>query len=572
MMLLLMKISKIQLGSGIARPIMCLCLGLVSLVIVSLIGHHQLKKLADGSGYDRSSSGSASRVAMSPEQMDKAVRDILLNNFTGSNFIKYFSDLSKTEHLSGTEDNQKVAEFIRKSWMEQGLQAVHFAKYDKVLLNNPVNPSPIEIFDDFGKVHYRIDSRLNNAPNSKRKHSKGSKGDFTFDTSSTVKGLPVYVNYGRAEDYETLYKLGVNVNGKIAIAKYGLIKPIDKAIEAQKRNVIGLILYSDPTLSVNKSVSRPANFKAVPLNLFRHFGDPLTPLYPALKYVVREYEEKHLFERQLIPSIPVQSIGVRDAWYLLRTMDDQKVLEHFQGSFNFSYHYGPGFQKRRQIIRMPVQNVPQRKTIQNVVGYIEGKEESDRYVIVGHRYDGSFHDTRDSNYGTSVMLEMSRVFMTAINETGWQPKRTIVFCAWDSQAGLTEWIEEFKTILEQRVIAYLNVNSITGSEALWIESNPSLIRAATNSAKNVLNASLDEVVNSDGGIVQIHNGISEVSSPGMGNEHARFLSYLGIPMLSFGFYNKTKAHPLSSRANETQLAAHIAAGKCSLQFYISLFL
>ena len=55
-----------------------------------------------------------------------------------------------------------------------------------------------------------------------------------------LQGDLVYVNYGRVEDYITLeQKLSLNVNGKIALARYGKIFRGDKV-----SGFIVLIFYS----------------------------------------------------------------------------------------------------------------------------------------------------------------------------------------------------------------------------------------------------------------------------------------------------------------------------------------
>lgn len=44
-----------------------------------------------------------------------------------------------------------------------------------------------------------------------------------FSKNGKVSGQIVYVNYGRVEDLEKLVELGVDLEGKIAICRYGKI-------------------------------------------------------------------------------------------------------------------------------------------------------------------------------------------------------------------------------------------------------------------------------------------------------------------------------------------------------------
>ena len=51
---------------------------------------------------------------------------------------------------------------------------------------------------------------------------------------------------------------------------------------------------------------------------------------------------------------------------------------------------------------------------------------------------------------------------------GWRPRRTIIFCSWAAEeyglVGSNEWIEQFSTHLQQRAVAYLNVDMVFESK------------------------------------------------------------------------------------------------------------
>ena len=67
-----------------------------------------------------------------------------------------------------------------------------------------------------------------------------------YGTSGDITAPLVYVNYGLPPDYEALKKAGVDVKGKIAIARYGNSFRGVKAKVAEDNGAIGLIIYSDP--------------------------------------------------------------------------------------------------------------------------------------------------------------------------------------------------------------------------------------------------------------------------------------------------------------------------------------
>src|SRR6201991_4471649 len=66
----------------------------------------------------------------------------------------------------------------------------------------------------------------------------GADGDVTADL--------VYANYGMPDDYKDLARRGIDVKGKIAIARYGVGWRGLKPKLAQVHGAIGCLIYSDP--------------------------------------------------------------------------------------------------------------------------------------------------------------------------------------------------------------------------------------------------------------------------------------------------------------------------------------
>ena len=62
-----------------------------------------------------------------------------------------------------------------------------------------------------------------------------------------MEGEVVYVNHGRAEDYEALARLGIDVKGRIALARSFKGYRGGKSLEAEKRGALALVTYSDPS-------------------------------------------------------------------------------------------------------------------------------------------------------------------------------------------------------------------------------------------------------------------------------------------------------------------------------------
>ena len=67
-----------------------------------------------------------------------------------------------------------------------------------------------------------------------------------YSGSGEAEGEVVYANYGTKEDFDALKKDGVEVAGKIVLARYGQNFRGFKAKFAQAAGAAGLIIYSDP--------------------------------------------------------------------------------------------------------------------------------------------------------------------------------------------------------------------------------------------------------------------------------------------------------------------------------------
>lgn len=67
-----------------------------------------------------------------------------------------------------------------------------------------------------------------------------------YSASGNVTAPFVYVNYGTYRDFEDLVEAGIELKGKIAIAKYGGIFRGLKVKRAQELGMVATVIYSDP--------------------------------------------------------------------------------------------------------------------------------------------------------------------------------------------------------------------------------------------------------------------------------------------------------------------------------------
>src|SRR5262249_46539650 len=107
---------------------------------------------------------------------------------------------------------------------------------------------------------------------------------FSADGEATAP--LVYVNYGNTDDYEALDKPGVNVRGKIVVARYGAGWRGIKVKVAAEKGALACIIYSDPRddgyfegETYPKGAFRPEQGvqRGSVADMPQYSGDPLTP-------------------------------------------------------------------------------------------------------------------------------------------------------------------------------------------------------------------------------------------------------------------------------------------------------
>jgi N-acetylated-alpha-linked acidic dipeptidase len=150
-------------------------------------------------------------------------------------------DLSAYPHHVGSPGGKVVAEKILAKFKAYGLDA-HLAPY-KVLFPTP----KVRLLEMTGPTKYTAtlkESALAEDPTSGQAGQLPTYNAWSAD--GDVTGKLVFVNYGLPDDYETLAAMGIDVKGKIVIAKYGRSWRGIKPKVAYEHGAIGCIIYSDP--------------------------------------------------------------------------------------------------------------------------------------------------------------------------------------------------------------------------------------------------------------------------------------------------------------------------------------
>uniref|UniRef100_A0A9J8A653 Glutamate carboxypeptidase 2 n=1 Tax=Cyprinus carpio carpio TaxID=630221 RepID=A0A9J8A653_CYPCA len=376
---------------------------------------------------------------------------------------------TRLPHLAGSQQNLDLAKQIRDEWMEFGLDSVELVPYD-VLLSYPnkTNPNYISIVDHLGTEIFNT-SLAEPVPEGYEDVTDIVPPYSAFSAKGQPEDELVYVNYGRTEDFFKLEReLGINCSGKIVIARYGKIFRGNKVKNAMLAGAKGIVLFSDPADYCADGVEPYPDGWNLPgggaqrgnvLNL-NGAGDPLTPGYPAKEYTYRSSLEDAVG----LPKIPVHPIGYHDAVHLLQHMGGPHPPDNWKGSLNISYRIGPGFTDglNQNKVRMNIHTNNQVTRIYNVIGWIRGAVEPDRYVILGGHRDAWVFGGIDPVSGAAVVHENVRA-AGKLMKKGWRPRRTLIFASWDAEEfgllGSTEWAEDHARVLQERAVAYINADS-----------------------------------------------------------------------------------------------------------------
>ncbi len=92
---------------------------------------------------------------------------------------------------------------------------------------------------------------------------------------------------------------------------------------------------------------------------------------------------------------------------------------------------------------------------------MKGSEFPDQWIMRGNHHDAWVNGAADPISGLVAVMEEARA-LSELAKTGWKPKRTVVFAAWDGEEpgllGSTEWVETNEPFLKKNVVAYLNTD------------------------------------------------------------------------------------------------------------------
>jgi N-acetylated-alpha-linked acidic dipeptidase len=371
-----------------------------------------------------------------------------------------------------------------------------------------------------------------------------------YSIDGDVTGELVYVNYGVPKDYEELDKRGVDVKGKIVLARYGGSWRGIKPKVAAEHGAVGCIIFSDPHedgyfegdvypkggYRSDRSAQR-GSVADMPL----YAGDPLTPFVGATKDAKR-LDRK---DAKTLTKIPVLPISYGDALPLLQAMGGQVAPDAWRGSLPVTYHIGPGPARVHLALQFDWNVVP----AYDVIAKLAGGERPDEWILRGNHHDAWVNGATDPISGQVAMLEEARA-IGSLARGGWRPKRTLVYCAWDGEEpgllGSTEWVETHADELRDKAAVYINSDS-NARGLLEVGGSHTLEVLVNQVGRDVVDPEKSIPVIERARAQAVLNGNPEdrkeardrpdlrIRALGSGSDYSPFLQHIGISALNIGY-------------------------------------
>lgn len=463
------------------------------------------------------------------------------------NLREYMRVSAAEPHHAGSAGSRKVAEYVLAQFKSWGLNA-------SIETFEALMPYPTErLVELVAPERYTL--KLAEPPVAQDPDSTDAGALPTFNAYSAdgdVTADLVYVNYGIPEDYEQLAKLGIDVKGKIVLARYGRSWRGIKPKVAYEHGAVGCIIYSDPREDgfFAGDVFPDGRFRpemgaqrGSVMDMPIHPGDPLTPGTASEPGATKLDRAK----AQTILKIPVLPISYGDALPLLRALKGPVAPESWRGALPITYHVGAGPAKVHMKLAFDWTSRP----LHNVIVRIEGSEFPDEWIIQGNHHDAWVNGASDPISGNVALMETARG-LGELLKSGWRPKRTIILASWDGEEwgllGSTEWAEKHAQDLSTKAVAYINSDStstgwlnVAGSHSLQAFVNDLMrdLPDPKRDKKSLYDAKLDRAIEQastteEKATIDRRRYIP-IEALGSGSDYTAFLDHLTIASLNMGF-------------------------------------
>ncbi|MEM6704396.1 MAG: M28 family peptidase [Acidobacteriota bacterium] len=456
----------------------------------------------------------------------------LIEEVSPERLFEWHDMVASIPHMAGTPGDEKVVNALVDAFTKMGLEVEAHPIW--TYLAYPVS-AELEIVSPERKS---LPVKEQSVKDDDHPNDEGQTIGFNaYSGSGEATGEIVYANRGTKEDFERLEKLGVEVEGRIVIARYGGNFRGYKAKFAEAAGAIGLIIYTDPDDSGYRQglpwpeggFANESYIQRGSIMTLDYSGDPLTPFREA-----SENAERLDPAEVALPTIPVQPVSWSAAHEIMQHMKGPEVPNDWQGGLPFRYRLTGGSDLS---VRLNVQQIREIRKTHNVVATLRGSEEPDRFVVLGGHHDSWSHGAVDPTAGLITILETAQL-MSDLARQGERPRRSVRFAAWGAEEygiiGSVEWVESRLEEIVENAVAYLNLDGSAMGPQFWSSSSPSLQPVIKRAADSVQALGGDGTVLDDWMTRSPSEDWPSFGDLGGGSDHVGFLALGGVPAAGLG--------------------------------------
>ncbi|GJN79417.1 hypothetical protein PLIIFM63780_002930 [Purpureocillium lilacinum] len=477
------------------------------------------------------------------------LKSILLDTPSAKHAREWSQYYTSGPHLAGK--NLSQAEWTRDKWQGWGVNSEVVA-YD-VYINYPVDHSLSLLSKSEKAKSWTVDFKATLTEDVLEEDPTTALDNRVptfhgYSASGNVTASFVYVNYGTYRDFEDLVEAGIDLKGRIAIAKYGGVFRGLKVKRAQELGMVGTLIYSDPGddgkhTEENGYKPYPDGPARNPSSVQRGSvqflsvrpGDPSTPGYPSKPGAPRAPVHDST------PSIPSIPISYADAIPILKALNGygpnsttfNKYWNRNLGLAHKGVRYNIGPSPDNVVLNLYNEQEYTTTPLWDVIGVVNGTIPNEVIVVGNHRDAWIAGGAADPNSGSAILNEVIRSVGKAV-DAGWKPLRTIVFGSWDGEeyglVGSTEWVEEFLPWISDANVAYINVDVGASGPQFEAASAPLLNKVLREATKMVLSPNQTTKGQTVGDVWD-----GKIRTMGSGSDFTAFQDFAGVPCIDMGF-------------------------------------
>lgn len=376
-----------------------------------------------------------------PNNSIRGSRGIMTNHDIILKYAEDSIDLAKIErdleyissmpHSSGTKGDTAIINYLMDSFQNNGLRLVK--QYIYGAYSTYPESASIKAYIK-GNKDDTIEFDL-------------SKENFNpMSTSGEVSNaVLIYGNKGTLNDLKQLNEANLLKKDFVLLLNYGNVVS-EQILIAEKYGAKGIIFISESYEGSKKCIQR----KSVALPQY-WTGDALTPGWEG--YLLNGISSKLSKTLPKIPTIPI-------------TYEDGKTLLDKLSNDGVKFDNGC-YSGMVDDINMDMKlnvNVKERHVVSDVVGKIEGREQTDKAIIIATSRDSSSYGAQYPAYGTAMMLSLMQLLQEIKYKYDWKPLRNIYFISFGGSefnyAGSTELLGQRLMALKEEIYAVVDISQV----------------------------------------------------------------------------------------------------------------